>query len=164
MILPKKSSFLYLFSGTSNKVYNIHIWIPHRTKRHLTTSTSHPYIHFQIPVNLGHKGLEFAHHDFLWAFTTRANTWKIGRCELPIARSKCMQLVANRSAQTNPRCTAPLSSCCAIVLAGFVGATRRMACNVSRLPQGWLITPPKTNMEPNNHRIEKENHLPNLLF
>ncbi len=26
------------------------------------------------------------------------------------------------------------------------------------------ITPPKTNMEPENHLFEKENHLPNLHF
>ena len=30
--------------------------------------------------------------------------------------------------------------------------------------QGRTSTPPETNMEPNNHPIEKENHLPNLHF
>ena len=28
----------------------------------------------------------------------------------------------------------------------------------------WILHPRKTNIEPENHRFEKENHLPNLHF
>ena len=91
MILPKKSSSPYLFSGTSNEVY-----------------TSLPSL---SPVKLGHKGLEFA------------TTFSPG-CSQPIGH--------------NPRCTAPLSSCCAIVLAVSVGAIRCMACNCFEIAQGCL--------------------------
>lgn len=91
MILPKKSSSSYLFSGTSNEVY-----------------ASLPSL---LPLKLGHKGLEFA------------TTFSPG-CSQPIGH--------------NPRCTAPLSSCCAIVLAVSVGAIRCMACNCFEIAQGCL--------------------------
>ena len=76
--------------------------------RHLTTSTSHPYLHFYLK-SWGHKGLDFVYHDLLGCQPLA--------CSQPL-RPSC-----------NPRFTAPLSSCCAIVLAGSVGVTRCMVCN-----------------------------------
>ncbi len=64
---------------------------------------------FKYLKSWGHKGLDFVYHDLLG-------------CQ-PLACSQPLR------PSPNPRFTAPLSSCCAIVLAGSVGVTRCMACN-----------------------------------
>ena len=114
-----------LFPGTSNEVYTT-IWMASLRGNQKT------------PDNFNKSSLPSLSPIKLGICLSRPSLLGVHDGMAPVARSKCTQPVANPSALVNLRCTAPLSSCCAIVLAVSVGAIRCMACNCFEIAQGCL--------------------------